>query len=184
MEEKAVDALREACVGEQLLTCFSSCLLLFLTCFCLPLQQLHRQLRVIRLNASWVPLNSSILFFSLHCLIVSWVLIHFGSDPQSRHRVLIEQVLLWMACAVFTLSHLSCTLEILSDLFRSLSLSCVDLQSHHILSFVFPKSFFNLTEAVSITHFPLDLCLNVVCSHHSVLFPSLLSNITIVTRCT
>lgn len=36
MEEKAVDALREACVGEQLLTCFSSCLLLFLTCFCFP----------------------------------------------------------------------------------------------------------------------------------------------------
>jgi hypothetical protein len=122
-------------------------------------------------------------FLSFPCPIIHWVLLYFSSNPQSRHWVLVEQVF-----TVDSLCWLYSVLPLLyswtfSGLFRSLSLSCADLQSHYILSFVFHRSFFNLIEALSITYFPLDLCPKVVCSHRSVLFLSLLANFTIVTSC-
>lgn len=71
-----------------------------------------------------------------------------NSDPQSRHWVRIEQVSLSRACAVFILPSLSCALRKIYQPIPS-----VDMQSHHVFSFVLCRSFFYLTETVSVTHF-------------------------------
>lgn len=74
-----------------------------------------------------------------------------NSDPQSRHWVRIEQVSLSRAYAVFILPSLSCALRKFSQPIPS-----VDIQSHHVFSFVLRRSFFYLAKTVSVPHFTIS----------------------------